>query len=53
MEFRNGDDAAMGLGDNGNAATLELKPRPRYKAVKMDRKDHGSEELVAEARRRR
>src|SRR5690606_23164715 len=57
MEFRNGDDAAMGLGDNGNSATLELEPAPAKaaeklghgKAVKMDRKDNGSDALIAEA----
>jgi len=49
MEFRNGDDAAMGLGDNGNAATLEADTPATTKAVKMDRKDQGSDELVAEA----
>jgi ribonucleoside-diphosphate reductase alpha chain len=51
MEFRNGDDAAMGLGDNGNAATLEADAPARKdgKAVTMDRKDQGSEALVAEA----
>lgn len=57
MDFRNGDDAAMGLGDNGNAATLETDNAidgkaptkgPNDKAVTMDRKDTGSEELVAE-----
>src|SRR6187401_663306 len=49
MEFRNGDDAAMGLGDNGNAATLEADTPATTKAVTMDRKDQGSDELVAEA----
>src|SRR6186713_1730060 len=49
MEFRNGDDAAMGLGDNGNAATLEADTPATTKAVKMDRKDQGSDDLVAEA----
>ncbi|HLV06798.1 MAG TPA: ribonucleoside-diphosphate reductase subunit alpha [Croceibacterium sp.] len=56
MEFRNGDDAAMGLGDNGSAATLELETAPasaskpdQGKAVKMDRKDMGSDALIAEA----
>src|SRR6478609_4171627 len=54
MEFRNGDEAAMGLGDNGNTATLEADTparakAPNDKAVKMDRKDQGSDELVAEA----
>jgi ribonucleoside-diphosphate reductase alpha chain len=49
MEFRNGDEAAMGLGDNGNTATLEADPPATTKAVKMDRKDQGSDELVAEA----
>jgi len=56
MEFRNGDDAAMGLGDN--TATLEAEAAPPKdrakdkaptKAVKMDRKDTGTDELVAEA----
>ena len=49
MEFRNGDEAAMGLGDNGNAATLDAETPVTTKAVKMDRKDQGSDELVAEA----
>ena len=54
MEFRNGDDAAMGLGESNGAATLEAKaPAPtdkaQDKAMKMDRKDSGSEDLVAEA----
>ncbi|MBT2135533.1 ribonucleoside-diphosphate reductase subunit alpha [Croceibacterium sp. LX-88] len=56
MEFRNGDDAAMGLGDNGNSATLELDApadggkdsRAQAKAVDMDRKDAGTDELVAD-----
>lgn len=47
----------MGLGDNGNSATLELEPAPAKaaeklghgKAVKMDRKDNGSDALIAEA----
>ncbi|MEO6388398.1 MAG: ribonucleotide reductase N-terminal alpha domain-containing protein, partial [Croceibacterium sp.] len=59
MDFRNGDDAAMGLGDNSNATTLDLDAPAapvapaaapiEDKAVKMDRKDSGSDELVAEA----
>ena len=54
MEFRNGDDAAMGLGENGTPATLEADPpapakAPNGKAVTMDRKDAGSDQLVAEA----
>ncbi len=52
MEFRNGDDAAMGLGEMGDAATIETEttaPKNAGKAVKMERKDAGSEELVAEA----
>src|SRR6478609_1203402 len=49
MEFRNGDEAAMGLGDNGNAATLEADTPATAKAVKMDKKDAGTDELVAEA----
>ncbi|HYD24820.1 MAG TPA: ribonucleoside-diphosphate reductase subunit alpha [Croceibacterium sp.] len=50
MDFRNGDEAAMGLGDNGNAATLEADvPAKPGKAIKMDRKDTGSEALVADA----
>src|SRR5690349_9842068 len=50
MEFRNGDDAAMGLGDN-NTATLEVETAPSKvaKAVKMERKDSGSDDLVADA----
>src|SRR5687768_1822524 len=52
MEFRNGDDAAMGLIDT---ATLEAETAPSKdkastgKAVKMDRKDSGSDDLVADA----
>jgi ribonucleoside-diphosphate reductase alpha chain len=59
MEFRNGDDAAMGLDDNDGTATPEADTAPRMgraedkatagKAVKMDRNDSGSEELVAGA----
>src|SRR6478609_6397119 len=49
MEFRNGDEAAMGLGDNGNAATLEADTPATAKAVKMDKKDAGTDDLVAEA----
>lgn len=55
MEFRNGDDAAMGLDDNGGAATLEAEaPAPESKSpagkvVSMERKDSGSEDLVADA----
>src|SRR5688572_11698912 len=59
MDFRNGDDAAMGLGDN-NAAMLEADaPQAgtadgkvsgaKAKAVKMERKDSGSDDLVADA----
>ncbi len=52
MEFRNGDDAAMGLGET--AMTLEAdapaKPaRAPKKAMKMERKDPGTEDLVAGA----
>ena len=56
MEFRNGDDAAMALGDNGNMATLEADapaktdvPVNSNRAMTMDSKDQGSEALVAEA----
>lgn len=57
MEFRNGDDAAMGLGENGMTATLEAEAESTKeparaagsKAVKMDRKDAGSDGLVADA----
>jgi ribonucleoside-diphosphate reductase alpha chain len=48
MEFRNGDGAAMGLGEMDADVTekpAEIAPK---KAVKMDRKDAGSEELVVE-----
>ena len=50
MEFRNGDEAAMEL-DNGHAATLdaEAPAKKNGKALTMDRKDQGSEALVAEA----
>src|SRR5690554_6159907 len=55
MEFRNGDEAAMGLSDNGMATTLDVETVPSRaadsngKAVKMDRKDSGSDGLVADA----
>ncbi len=55
MEFRNGDEAAMGLGDNGSSVTLdetpatEAKVKTEAKAVEMERKDPGSEDLVADA----
>jgi ribonucleoside-diphosphate reductase alpha chain len=57
MEFRNGDDAAMGLGDN-MTTTLEAETAPpkdkapgkaQSKAIQMDRKDNGSDDLVADA----
>jgi len=47
MEFRNGDEAAMGLSDTMEADTAP--PKSKAKAVKMDRKDSGSEDLVAGA----
>jgi ribonucleoside-diphosphate reductase alpha chain len=47
MEFRNGDDAAMGLNDMMEADIAP--PRNKAKAVKMDHKDSGSDELVADA----
>jgi ribonucleoside-diphosphate reductase alpha chain len=47
MEFRNGDDAAMGLSETLEAETAP--PKDKAKAVKMDRKDSGSEDLVAGA----
>jgi ribonucleoside-diphosphate reductase alpha chain len=47
MEFRNGDDAAMGLSETLEADTAP--PKDKAKAVKMDRKDAGSEDLVAGA----
>ncbi len=47
MEFRNGDEAAMGLSDTMEAETAP--PTNKAKAVKMDRKDSGSEDLVADA----
>jgi len=47
MEFRNGDEAAMGLSDTMEADTAP--PKNKAKAVKMDRKDSGSEDLVAGA----
>src|SRR5690606_37948157 len=52
MDFRNGDEATMGLGESNGSATLELDretPAPKGKAIKMDRKDTGSEQLVAGA----
>jgi ribonucleoside-diphosphate reductase alpha chain len=47
MEFRNGDEAAMGLGETLEADAAP--PQSKAKAVKMDRKDAGSEDLVAGA----
>ncbi len=48
MEFRNEDEVAMGFGESGGAATLETEsPVPQGKAIEMDRKDSGSEDLVA------
>ncbi|MBH5321134.1 ribonucleoside-diphosphate reductase subunit alpha [Aurantiacibacter sediminis] len=54
MEFRNGDDAAMGLDENMTTdapekPASEKKAPKKAKAVSMDKKDAGSEELVAEA----
>jgi len=52
MDFRTGDDAAMGLEQDGGV-TLEgdetrTEPLPGKAAVKMDKVDKGSEQLVAE-----
>lgn len=54
MEFRTGDDAAMGLEDAAVDATAQKAPKPSRKgsdakAVSMEKKDAGSEELVSEA----
>jgi len=46
MEFRNTDEAAMGLDESTTAAAPEKTTR---KAVTMEKKDAGSEELVSEA----
>ena len=46
MEFRNTDESAMGIDDNGGTQTLDARPE---KAVTMDKKDSGSADLVAEA----
>jgi ribonucleoside-diphosphate reductase alpha chain len=48
MEFRNGDGAAMGLGEMDADVTEKAAEATPKKAVKMDRKDSGSEELVVE-----
>jgi ribonucleoside-diphosphate reductase alpha chain len=53
MEFRNGDDAAMGL-DEHTATEAETKPATRNKrsdekAVSMEKTDKGSDALVSEA----
>ncbi len=55
MEFRSGDDAAMGLDQENDGAVLENKPAkeaPKGKkakaAMSMEKGDTGSEELVAE-----
>jgi ribonucleoside-diphosphate reductase alpha chain len=51
MEFRNGDDAAMGLGESTalEAETAAPKEKAATKALKMERKDSGSDDLVADA----
>ena len=48
MEFRNTDDAAMGLEDNLAVEAPKAKA-PSGKAVKMDASDSGSAALVADA----
>ncbi|MGV2494830.1 ribonucleoside-diphosphate reductase subunit alpha [Pelagerythrobacter aerophilus] len=52
MDFRTGDDAAMGL-DQTDGVTLEgdetpANAKPGKAAMKMDKADKGSEQLVAE-----
>lgn len=52
MDFRTGDDAAMGL-DQTDGVTLEgdetpADAKPGKAAMKMDKSDKGSEQLVAE-----
>ncbi|SFO85748.1 ribonucleoside-diphosphate reductase subunit alpha [Qipengyuania nanhaisediminis] len=57
MDFKSGDEAAMGLDldtqDSDEGTAPAKKPAPKKdaaeKAVKMDKQDKGSEELVAEA----
>ncbi|MGX7896428.1 ribonucleoside-diphosphate reductase subunit alpha [Tsuneonella sp. HG222] len=49
MEFRNGDDAAMSLGELDMGITVKEPAAPSKKAVKMDTKDAGSDSLVVEA----
>ncbi|MCA0903253.1 ribonucleoside-diphosphate reductase subunit alpha [Qipengyuania aquimaris] len=57
MDFKSGDEAAMGLDldtqDSDEDTAPAKKPAPKKdaaeKAVKMDKQDKGSEELVAEA----
>ncbi|MEO6041989.1 MAG: ribonucleoside-diphosphate reductase subunit alpha [Croceibacterium sp.] len=52
MEFRAGDDAAMGLGEAGHSSPQANGPaanKPGKAAVAMDRKDAGSDELIAAA----
>ncbi|WP_128891198.1 ribonucleoside-diphosphate reductase subunit alpha [Erythrobacter sp. HKB08] len=50
MEFRTGDDAAMGLDQDTEETIAPTKQTPAKAkaAVKMDKADKGSEELVAE-----
>ena len=48
MEFRNGDEAAMGLGELDMGITVKEPEARPGKAVKMEKKDEGSESLVVE-----
>ncbi|RJY09364.1 ribonucleoside-diphosphate reductase subunit alpha [Aurantiacibacter aquimixticola] len=49
MEFRNGDDAAMGLDENIASDTPEKTAKAGKKAVSMDKTDQGTDNLVGEA----
>ncbi len=51
MEFRNGDDAAMGVEQNiaGNTLDAPVRRQTETKAVSMDTKDMASDALVAQA----
>ncbi len=48
MEFRNGDDAAMGLGELELETTEKAAEATPKKAVEMEKKDSGSDSLVIE-----
>ena len=47
MEFRTGDDAAMGLEQTLTTATPAPPAAPRKAAVSMEQQDNGSDALIA------